>query len=144
MQARLLLGAYAVALALIAFWPSPVDRGAGPLLQLVTQAVPWLTYARIELLANVALFVPLGWWAARGWPRWRAAVIPAGLVASVVIETGQGLFLAERTASVLDVLANTTGAAIGFVLAARARSADAPSARALSAEEGTDSDMRAV
>lgn len=124
MAARLLLGAYAVALALIAFWPSPVDRGAGPLLRLVTDAVPWLTYARIELLANVALFLPFGWWAVRGWPQWRAAVIPAGLVVSVLIESTQGLFLAERTASVLDVLANTTGAAIGFVLAARTLSAD--------------------
>lgn len=115
--ARLLLAAFLVVLAFIAFWPTPVDRDAGWLLGKITDAVPWLTYGRIEFGANILLFVPLGWCAARGWPRWHALVIPAALVLSVVIELGQGLALAERTSSVFDVIANTTGAVIGWAIA---------------------------
>jgi hypothetical protein len=54
------LSAYVIALALIAFWPAPVDSGAGPLLRAVTRVFPLLTYARIEFGANILLFVPLG------------------------------------------------------------------------------------
>ena len=36
-----------------------------------------------------------------------------GFEASVFVETSQAMFLAERYASVLDVLANTLGAGIG-------------------------------
>lgn len=115
--ARLLLAVLVVALAFIAFWPTPVDRDAGWLLERITATFPWATYGRIEFTANIVLFIPLAWCAARGWPRWHAFVVPAGLAASVVIEVLQGLFLAERTASVLDVLANTLGAALGWLLA---------------------------
>ncbi|QLD12226.1 VanZ family protein [Microbacterium oleivorans] len=115
--ARVLLAAFLVALAFVAFWPTPVDRDAGWLVSRITDTVPWLTYGRIEFGANILLFVPLGWCAARGWPRWHAAVIPAALGLSVVIEVGQGVALAERTSSVLDVVANTTGAAIGWAIA---------------------------
>lgn len=115
--ARVLLAGYVVVLALIAFWPTPVDRDAGPILRAITSAVPWLTYARIEFAANIALFVPFGWCAARGWPRWQAYVIPAGLIISAVIETAQGVLLAQRTASVWDVVANTLGATAGWLIA---------------------------
>ncbi|MFS0712966.1 VanZ family protein [Microbacterium sp. 2P01SA-2] len=117
--ARALLIVYVVVLALIAFWPTPVDRDAGPILRAITSAVPWLTYARIEFAANIALFVPFGWCAALGWPRWQAYVIPAGLVISLAIEAAQGVLLAERTASVWDVVANTLGAAAGWLIARR-------------------------
>jgi len=115
--ARLLLAAFLVALAFIAFWPTPVDRDAGWLLGRITDAVPWLTYGRIEFGANIVLFVPLGWCATRGWPRWHALVVPAALVLSVLIEVAQGLTLAERTSSVFDVIANTAGAALGWATA---------------------------
>ncbi|SDQ43962.1 VanZ family protein [Microbacterium sp. cf332] len=115
--ARLLLAAYIVVLAFIAFWPTPVDRDAGPLLRSITAAVPWLTYGRIEFAANIVLFVPFGWCAAIGWRRWHAVVIPAALAISVVIELAQGALLVERTSSVLDVVANTAGATVGWLIA---------------------------
>ncbi|RKE65092.1 VanZ family protein [Microbacterium sp. AG238] len=117
--ARALLIGYVVVLAFVAFWPTPVDRDAGPILRAITSAVPWLTYDRIEFGANIALFVPFGCCAALGWPRWRAYVIPAGLVISVVIEAAQGVLLSQRTASVWDVVANTLGAAVGWLIARR-------------------------
>ncbi|MDN8548023.1 VanZ family protein [Microbacterium sp. NM3R9] len=115
--ARLLLAVYVVVLAGIAFWPTPVDRDAGWLLQQVTAAVPWLTYPRIEFGANILLFVPAGWCATRGWPRRHPFVVPAALAVSVGIELAQGLLLTDRTSSVLDVVANTTGATLGWLLA---------------------------
>ncbi|OAZ43922.1 hypothetical protein A9Z40_13045 [Microbacterium arborescens] len=118
-RARALLIGYVVVLALIAFWPTPVDRDAGPILRAITSAVPWLTYDRIEFSANIALFIPFGWCAALGWPRWHAYVVPAGLVISVVIETAQGVLLAERTASAWDVVANTLGTTAGWLIARR-------------------------
>lgn len=122
MRARWLLLVFGVALVLIAFWPSPVDRGASGLLSAITDAVPVLTYDRIEFTANVMLFVPWGWWATRAWPRWHAVVVPAALAVSIVIEVVQGTVLVERTASVSDVFANTSGAALGWMLARAVRS----------------------
>ena len=39
-DARAWLVAYGVAVALIGFWPVPVDSGAGPLLRAVTAVFP--------------------------------------------------------------------------------------------------------
>jgi glycopeptide antibiotics resistance protein len=109
------LVSYVLALAFIAFWPTHVDEGAGPLLHAITRRFPWATYARIEFSANIALFAPLGllltllvrrWW-------W---VIVAGAVGSTLIELCQGLFLSGRTASVWDVIANTLGTIAGVVI----------------------------
>jgi glycopeptide antibiotics resistance protein len=43
-------------------------------------------------------------------------VLPLGFVTTVVIETVQGLFLMSRSDSVLDIIANTAGAAIGLLI----------------------------
>ena len=126
-----LLSLYGLALAAIAFWPVPVDRGAGGVLRTITALVPWLTYPRIEFGANVLLFMPLGVLLAlllgRRWP----LSIPIALFASIAIELGQWLFLAERTSSLWDVVANALGAAIGSGATAvmRGRSRSATSAR---------------
>ena len=63
----------------------------------------------------LAALLPRGSW-------WVPAVI--GLGASIAIESAQRLLLEERTASLLDVAANTLGAAVGagcFVLFERIR-----------------------
>ncbi|WAC66510.1 VanZ family protein [Agrococcus sp. SL85] len=78
--------------------------------------VEWLTWVRLEVLANVAMLVPvaaalalaLG---ARRWP-W---VLGACVAASVGVELVQ-LQMPGRVASPLDVVANAAGAALGCAL----------------------------
>ena len=113
-----LIATYVMALALIVFWPTPVDRPvAGTLGDFITWihrhgAPQSIGYSQIEFTANIAMFVPMGIiasvWTKRAW-----AGLLVGFVASLVIELGQALFLPERFASGFDVLANTIGAGIG-------------------------------
>lgn len=111
-----LLILYGVALALIAFWPVPVDREARGFLSALARAMPLLTYGVVEFTANVLLFAPLGMLLALAMPRHRVWVVPVALVVTGAIEAGQALFLDERTASLRDVVANTLGAACGLVI----------------------------
>ena len=115
--AHILLIGYVVALALIAFWPVPVDRGAGAFLRVITHWVPALTYGRIEFAANIVLFVPFGLLLTLILDRARWLVLPIAVVTTVTIECVQGVLLHARTPSVLDIVANTTGACIGILLA---------------------------
>ena len=112
---KLWLAAYGVALALIAFWPTQVDEGARPLLDAITRAVPLLTYPVIEFSANIALFVPLGALLQLTLRRPARAVVVAMLL-SAAIEATQALALGGRTGSVLDIVANTAGAAVGAAI----------------------------
>lgn len=116
-DARAWLVAYIVTLAAIAFWPTPVDADAGPMLRLITRIFPLLTYDVIEFGANILLFVPFGVLIALLLPRRRYLVVPIALIATVTIEGMQGVLLGARTSSLLDVVANTTGACVGLVLA---------------------------
>lgn len=116
-SSRAWLSAYVIVLALIAFWPVPVDSGAGPLLRAVTRIFPLLTYSRIEFGANILLFVPLGFLLTFILARERWLVMPIAFLTTVTIETGQAIALAARTPSVLDIVANTAGACLGIVLA---------------------------
>jgi VanZ family protein len=69
-----------------------------------------------DLLANILLFIPLGFLyrSARPprRPRWALSVLLVGALASMAIEAAQ-LFLSVRDASALDVLANAFGAWLG-------------------------------
>ena len=114
---RLYLAAYAALLAAIAFWPIPVDSGAGPLIRAITRLFPLLTYDRIEFLANIALFVPLGLLLTLIITRQRWLVLPIAILATVTIECVQAIALAQRTPSLLDIVANTAGACLGMLLA---------------------------
>lgn len=127
--ALVLLVAYLVAAVLIAFWPVPVDSGAAGLLDRVERWFPWATYRRIEFGANVLFFVPLGWLLSILLDRSRYLVLPIGMVMTIAIEAIQGELLDQRTASIYDVLANTTGTCIGILVAAAlTRRAAAPHA----------------
>ena len=74
---------------------------------------------RVELLANVAILVPATamaslLWRSATWRDWTAY----GFVFSGCVEVVQGLFLDERSATYVDVVANTLGAALGGICAA--------------------------
>ncbi|MEV8170001.1 VanZ family protein [Microbacterium sp. NPDC077486] len=71
----------------------------------------------LEVLANVALFVPVGLLLPVAWPRLRLwQVTLAGGLLSVVIESVQGL-MPSRFPTLSDVIANTTGTFLGAVVA---------------------------
>lgn len=134
--AVVLLVIYALAVVFIAFWPVPVDSGAIGLLDRLERRFPWATYGRVEFAANVVFFLPLGWLLSVVLQRARHLVLPIGMLTTITIEAVQGELLAQRTASVADVLANTAGTCLGIVLAAifsrreRARDADEGGGRA--------------
>ncbi|GAA0491635.1 hypothetical protein GCM10009532_13650 [Microbacterium aurantiacum] len=111
----LVLLAYVAALAAIAFWPTPVDRGAAPLVRTITRLIPVLTYDRIEFAANIALFVPFGVLVGlllrQTW-----LVLPLAFLTTLMIETAQALLLDRRTPSIMDIIANTAGACIGVLV----------------------------
>jgi VanZ family protein len=113
-----LLVIYAVIVVLIAFWPVPVDRDAAGFLTRLGQIFPWATYRRVEFAANVAFFAPLGLLLGILLDRARYLVVPIALVVTVTIEGIQGELLAQRTATIDDVLANVIGACIGLIVAA--------------------------
>lgn len=117
------LAAYLLALALIAFWPSPVDAGASGFIDRVLRflhrnGVPgWFDYSLIESGANVLLFIPFGFLVAAFLPLRQAwLALPVGILASMCIELIQQLFRPERVATPQDVLANSLGAAIGTMV----------------------------
>ncbi|WP_314096891.1 VanZ family protein [Microbacterium foliorum] len=98
--------------------------------------------ATLQVLFNVALFVPFGLIARRYWNRGPWVSILLGALVSFGIETTQltgvwGLYeCAYRVADVDDLIANTAGAAIGVLLAPLLL-AWMPSARSLRATRAT-------
>lgn len=71
---------------------------------------------RFEHLANMALFVPIGFAFPLLWPRRRWWTVPAAVGLSLWIEGVQRLVLSWRTPSLDDVVANSLGAVLGFSL----------------------------
>lgn len=120
---RSALIAYLTVLAIVGFWPAPVDRPIQGTLSTVLRylhdhGVPsWFNYHFVEAAANVALFIPLGSIAAltfRAKTWWHLTLL--GCVVSVAMELGQLIFMTERVPSIVDVVTNTGGAVIGIFL----------------------------
>ncbi|MBP1232525.1 glycopeptide antibiotics resistance protein [Arthrobacter sp. PvP102] len=114
-----------VPLAMVAFWPTPVDQPvqgelAGFLILIQALGIPrWVNYSLIEASANIVLFVPVGLVVSQAFPSkriWRLGAF--GLVVSSCMELGQQLLLHDRFASPLDLVTNAAGCVIG-ALAAR-------------------------
>lgn len=114
--------------AVITMWPHPVDQGSrGRIAELLDAlhvlGVPaWFGYAQLEVLANVAIFAPLGLALGLLLPArrvWLAAVLLP--LCSIAIELTQLWFLPARFATVSDVIANSVGAWIGIGIAALLR-----------------------
>lgn len=127
---RLLLGllvVYVLFLVFVLFFP----RGEMPStsVSVITDFVQSLggdpslvTSERMEVLLNVAIMVPLALLGrllrpGYSWRDWTAV----GFVIATAVEVFQGLFLPERSASALDVVANTTGVAIGAIIGSAMR-----------------------
>lgn len=114
--------AYAVVLWYLTLRPVPYEPEVQGIVDLVVawfarhDATAWLTLDRVEFLSNIALFVPFGVLTVLWGARWWLAVV-SGLAVSGTIELVQLSFLAERVPDVRDLVANTTGAAAGAVLA---------------------------
>ena len=119
--ASLLMVLYLATVAWIVFWPSadPATASVSWMTDLLLSAgaPAWVSAAVVEFLANVALFLPLsflgsllimGW----SWQRW----LVVGICASAVIELGQLVLLPDRSARVVDLVANTLGALLGATL----------------------------
>lgn len=122
---RAVLAGFLAFLALVGFWPSPVDQPvqgqlAGFLFLIHALGIPaWIGYGFVEGSANVALFMPLGAFAALAFtakPWWQVGAL--GLLVSGCMELGQLLFLHSRYPSPLDLATNTAGCLLGFILAA--------------------------
>lgn len=77
----------------------------------------WLTWTRLEVLANVGMFVPVALLVTfvLGARRWWVTVA-ACTALSVAVELVQA-FMPGRVAAVLDVIANGLGALLGALLA---------------------------
>ena len=75
--------------------------------------------SRVELVSNVLIIVPVGLLGSLVWPRlnWRDW-IACGFVLSGSVELLQAVALSHRSATFVDVVANTLGAGLGAGLAA--------------------------
>ncbi len=109
-------------IAVIVLWPGPPDpSGQDALVRFFNRAhrhgLPrWIGYNLVQNLSNMLMFAPvglLGSLAARHHNWW---VVPAAALGSTAIEMAQLLFLPGRVATLSDILANTGGTLIGFLL----------------------------
>jgi len=120
---RSVLSAMLIPLAVVAFWPSPVDKPVSGQLTVVlhvlhSYGIPgWFNYQFVEATANVVLFVPVGFVSSLAFPEkywWQISAL--GMMFSGSIELGQLMFLHDRFPTWSDVVTNTAGAAIGALL----------------------------
>lgn len=93
---------------------------SNPVLREIAMATPWNCVlcgegGSTDFVLNLLLFAPFGVIArTAGWPLGRLALCAFGLTLS--IESYQGAFLVGRDATLGDVVANTSGAALGWLL----------------------------
>jgi VanZ like family len=86
-------------------------------------------YALADGVANVVLFVPLGWAMSGAGVRWSRGLAVI-LMITIGIESLQYGFIPGRVASIADILANTVGGAVGITIPHLRRWVSAPPERA--------------
>lgn len=110
-------------LALLTLTPRRIEEAAPNILDLVLSTahrLGWesLDFTRLEIIANVLVFVPVGILAFLVIPRrWWPVAIFLGPALSLTIEIVQRVALPHRAATITDVIANSGGAAIGVFIA---------------------------
>jgi VanZ family protein len=113
--------AYLATVAVLVFDPS--QHAPGTSLALVSRVLraaqlPVPAHSPLEVASNVVLFVPFSLLGLLIWPSRRVlGWTAAGALLSATIELVQLVFLPHRFATVSDVVANTTGALLGALLA---------------------------
>jgi len=118
-----LLVTFGLVVAIITFWPGPPSPDGQRalrefLLQAYTRGLPrWITFNRIEAGANVLMFMPIGFFGALALARARWLVVPTAVCASAAIETVQAVRIPGRVGTPNDVIANSLGALLGYLLA---------------------------
>ena len=109
--------AYLLAVGFLVWNPDPSAPGGAveTVADLLDRIGLPLGTSGVEFGLNVVMFVPLSLLGAFLFGRWRLYDwLIIGLLATVLIETVQGLFLPTRTGSSRDVVANSLGSAVGF------------------------------
>ncbi|WP_282847333.1 VanZ family protein [Microbacterium oxydans] len=114
---------FLIGLAALTLTPSKVEDSMPNLLDVILTTThrlgwEWLDFTRLEIIANVLVFVPVGILAFLLLPRrvWFLALL-VGPLLSAMIETAQRVALPHRAATVNDVVANSMGAILGVVVA---------------------------
>ena len=109
---------------LATMWPTPLDQGYGAAIDkflavLHRNGIPmWFGYNKLEFSANILMFLPLGFLIALLLPAktwWLSLLICPAI--SIGIELTQSVALSARFATITDVIANSTGALLGILLA---------------------------
>jgi VanZ family protein len=120
MGSRMLRAACSVVLVagvgVVLCWPRRVDGGLrDAIYAVVSPRNAYPAYLQADLIANVVLFLPVGFLLTMLGGRWWAGLL-GGAALSATAETVQ-LFLPHRVASLLDVATNSAGAALGMLAA---------------------------
>lgn len=114
---------YLAAVGWITLGPQPINTGNGYWLWRALRffghhdSTRWLTYDRVEFLANIAMFVPIGVFFVLLFGRrlWVLSIVSGGLL-TLAIEFAQ-LFIPGRVSDVRDLVANSLGTVLGVLVA---------------------------
>src|SRR6478752_4289101 len=118
-----LLAVVCIVVALITFSPGPPDPAGQQALRSFLRyahlhGLPWwISFNKIEFGANILMFIPIGLFGALALPNPRWLILPAALMGSLAIEITQASGLPQRVGTPRDVIANSLGALIGYLLA---------------------------
>jgi len=115
--------AYLALVAYVTLGPQPLDSQQSAWLKRIIAELAqhhqtrWLTYSRVEFIANILMFIPIGVFfvllLGRDW--WIPAIV-AGVAMTCTIEFVQ-LFLPTRVPDIRDLVSNSFGSFIGVVAA---------------------------
>ncbi|MCC6927886.1 MAG: VanZ family protein [Gemmatimonadaceae bacterium] len=94
-------------IAMATLSPGTIAEASTPMFCLVCGSL-----GTVDVILNVALFLPLGWALAFAGMSWRQAIVTC-LATSLAIESLQFAVIAGRDATISDLLTNTLGGAIG-------------------------------